>query len=80
MRPGLAQHPFTICTQPKHEARTKPFWDSERPKAAGPILLKRDIQHGTLGAREHEIALPDAGRQELAGIFAGHLYAFTDLQ
>ena len=48
--------------------------------AAGPILLKRDIQHGTLRAREHEIALPDAGRQELAGIFAGHLYAFTDLQ
>jgi hypothetical protein len=40
--------------------------------SARAILLEGGIQNGAGWTREHEIALLDAGREELAGIFAGH--------
>jgi len=54
--------------------------DKDWLRVAGAILLECGIKNGARRPREHEIALLDAGGEELGRIFAGHLYACTDLQ
>jgi hypothetical protein len=53
--------------------------DQDQVGKSRTVLPQSGIQNGSRRTREHEIALLDAGGEELAGIFGDHPYACTQV-